>query len=250
MVVDFYKSLFTERGWRWVALGGLEPRKLSDNSARWLEREVEVEEIRDALKIEGDKTPRLDGFNFSFIKACWGFMEEDFVQMIKEFSDSRELLKRLNATFVALIQKKDGAVNIKDFRLISLISNPYKFLAKILSWRLKAVWHEVVGDTQVAFVEGRQILDKVLVANECIGSRLRSGRLGLVCKIDIEKAYNHVEWGFLEEMQRLTGFGEKWRGWMYACVSSVAFSLLLNGVSLEFFQASRGLWQGDSITFY
>ena len=86
-----------------------------------------------------------------------------------------------------------GAEDLRDFRLISLVGSLYKWLIKVLANRLKKVVGKVVSKAQGAFVEGRQILDTVLIANKAIDLVLKTNENGILCKLDIEKAYDNVD---------------------------------------------------------
>ncbi|RVW73236.1 LINE-1 reverse transcriptase-like [Vitis vinifera] len=112
------------------------------------------------------------------------------------------------------------------------------------------VMGKVVSKAQNTFVEGRQILDAVLVANEVLDSVLKGKEGAVMCKLDIEKAYDHVEWSFVVSVMSMMGFGEKWIRWIKWCISTVSFSVLVNGSSSGFFQSSRGLRQEDPLSLY
>uniref|UniRef100_A0A2N9GEV9 TIR domain-containing protein n=1 Tax=Fagus sylvatica TaxID=28930 RepID=A0A2N9GEV9_FAGSY len=182
-------------------------------------RECSGEEILQVVRdLQGDKSPGPDGFNMAFFQKCWQVVKNDVLGFFEEVYEHGTFAYSLNATFVALIPKKQNASNIRDFRPISLVGCVYKILAKVLANRLKRVLDGLVSEFQNAFVRSRQTPDSVLIANECLGSRLRSNIPGVVCKLDIEKAHDHVNWDCLLHLLE------------------------------RFFESSRGLRQGDPLS--
>ncbi|RVW81741.1 LINE-1 retrotransposable element ORF2 protein [Vitis vinifera] len=92
------------------------------------------------------------------------------------------------------------------------------------------------------------ILDAVRIANEIVDEKKRSGEEGVVFKIDFEKAYDHVNWDFLDHVLEKKGFSPRWRSWMRGCLSSVSYAILVNGNAKGWVKAARGLRQGDPLS--
>ena len=220
-----------------------------DHCAKLEEMFTEEEILAVVSGLNDDKALGPDGFPLAFWSFSWDFVKE-VMGFFREFFQNDQFVKSLNATFLVLVPKGRTVVDLKDLRPISLVGSLYKILSKVLANRIKRVMSLVISQSQNAFVEGRQILDAVLIANEAVDSTLRGKEKGILCKLDIEKAYDHIRWDFLLRMLERMGFGSKWIRWINWCISTATFSVLINGSPSGFFRSSRGLRQGDPLSPY
>ena len=184
----------------------------------------------------------------TFYHACWNMIKDDLLAVFQELYSEGALVRSINATFLTLIPKKANANEVRDFRPIALVGSIYKIVAKVLANHFCTVLSGIISPTQNAFVKGRQISDSILIANECIDSRLQAAIPGVLCKLDVEKAYDHVNWEFLLYLLDRCGFSEKWRQWIHFCISTVRFSILINGSPKGFFGSTRGIRQWDTLS--
>ena len=221
-----------------------------DHCAKLEEMFTEEEILAAVSGLNDDKAPGPDGFPLAFWSFSWDFVKEEVMGFFKEFYQNDQFVKSLNATFLVLVPKGRTVVDLKDLRPISLVGSLYKILSKVLANRIKRVMSLVISQSQNAFVEGRQILDAVLIANEAVDSTLRGKEKGILCKLDIEKAYDHIRWDFLMQMLERMGFVSKWIRWINWCISTATFSVLINGSPSGFFRSSRGLRQGNPLSPY
>lgn len=228
-ILDCIRSLYAKEDWDTPALDNLDFASISEDSPSWLEIEFEEREVWDAVfNLRGDKAPGPNGFPMAFFQQFWDLLKEDAMAFMREFHSRGKLFKSIRAS-ITLIPNKRGVDRLKDFRPISLISSIYKILDKVLAIRLQKIMPSMIYPAKGAFVHGRQIFDEVLIA--------------LICKLDLKKAYNKVDWGFLYYMLSRMGFGVKWRRGILECASSAHFSILINGAPKGFFPAKKGLHQ-------
>ena len=93
---------------------------------------------------------------------------------------------------------------------------------------------KLIFDYQNVFVCGRKTLDLVLTENECMDCRIKSPIPRVICKLDIEKAYNHVNLDLGFYLLERIDLGKKWKGWIHASICNVWFSVLINGSPVSF----------------
>lgn len=108
-----------------------------------------------------------------------------------------------------------------------------------------------MGPNQSAFIPGRILSDNIILSHELVKGYTRK-HLSPRCmiKVDIQKAYDSLEWVFLEQMLKELGFAERMITWIMICVTTVNYSFLINGVLSNTMESKRGIRQGDPMAPY
>nr|XP_023920135.1 uncharacterized protein LOC112031661 [Quercus suber] len=178
------------------------------------------------------KAPGPDGILVFFYQHFWDTVKVDVCNAVQAFFHSSSLLKALNQTFITLIPKIPHPEEVSHFWPISLCNVIYKVISKVLVSRLKPIMDSIITPYQNAFIKGRNISDNILLAHEILDvirkKRGRRDKFG-VLKIDMSKAYDRVNWNILKAVLTIMKFDSKWINWIMECVSSVEYTLLING---------------------
>jgi len=151
------------------------------------------EEIKEAVWGCGsDKSLGPDGINFKFIKRFWNLMKPDIMRFLDEFYVNGIFPRGCNTSFIVLIPKVTNPQALDEYRPISLIGCIYKIVAKLLANRMKKIMPLIIDERQSAFMEGRHLLQSVLIANEVVDEATRRQKPCIIFKVDYEKAYDSV----------------------------------------------------------
>ncbi|GKB66961.1 hypothetical protein Tco_0928373 [Tanacetum coccineum] len=196
---------------------------LSSDMAEEMIQDVIDKEIKEALfSIGNDKSSGPDGYTAAFFKEASDIVGQDVIKAVKEFFTNGKILKELNHTIIALIPK----VHTPTLKII-------------------------ISPNQSAFVPGRSITDNILLTHELMHNyHLDRGVPRCTFKVDIQKAYDTVDWNFLRAALIGFGFHDKMISWIMECVTSTSFFVSINGSLHGHFKGNRGLRQGDPISPY
>ena len=233
----FFSQRFLEPNLHRPTLDGITFQTITQQQNNMLVAPFSEEEVRLAIwECGSDKSPGPDGLNFKFIKKFWQLIKPDVLHFLEEFYANSVFPRGCNASFLALIPKVADPQYLNDYRPISLIGCMYK-----------RVLPTIINEAQSAFIEGRYLLQSVLIANEVIDEAKRSTKSCLIFNVDYEKTYDSVSWDFLLYMLKRSGFSSKWIMWMEGCLKSASISVLVNGSPTAEFLPQRGLRQGGPL---
>ena len=174
----------------------------------------------------------------------WPKIGEEVTTTVLDFLNIGISPPKFNETHIVLIPKCKEPKKITEYRPISLHNVVYKIASKVVANKLKKILPTIISDTQSAFVYGRLITDNVLVAFKAMHhiSKKKSGKVGeMALQLDMSKTYDRIKWVFLEKIMQKMGFADKWRALIMKCITTVSYSIKINGKPRGCIVPSRGI---------
>jgi len=198
--------------------------------------------------MEKNKAAGPDKIPVEFYQSCWNIIKADILDLFNDFHNRKLDVKRLNYGVITLLPKVQDATKIQQFRPICLLNCLYKWITKVLTIRLEKVIDKLILSTQSAFLKGRNIMNGILTLHEVLHETKRKNEIGVVLKLDFEKAYDKVNWAFLFSCLKAWGFSETWCDWIQQVVTGGTVCVKLNNKEGPYFVSYKGVRQGDPLS--
>lgn len=225
------------------------PKLITEEHNKNLLQPVTKQEVEETMaQLKYGKAPGPDGFTTNFFHDFWELIHAEVWELVEESRSMHWLLPSLNSTFIALVPKGEEANTPDKFRPIALCNVIYKLISKVVANRLKPLLSLLVLPEQTGYVEGRQIMDGIILSNEVLHSLKLLKKPGMIMKLDLSKAFDKLSWKYIQKMLLAFGFNATWTRWIMSLISSPCFSVLLNGSPSLPFHSSRGIRQGDPLS--
>jgi hypothetical protein len=176
-----------------------------------LETPFSVSELKAAVhEMHGERAPGPDGFIGAFFKKCWAFLSEDLLEAMDLMHSLKgKYWNLMNTASIVLLPKKNDPVDARDYRPISLMHSAAKILCKLLSNRLASELKTLVSAGQCAFIKGRSIQDNFLYVKNMIKKANKRKTPLIFLKLDIAKAFDSLNWGYLLKVLERMGFVQR-----------------------------------------
>lgn len=192
--------------------------------------------------MEKNKAAGPDKIPIEFYQPCWDILKADIVQLFQDFFDNKVDISRINYGIITLLPKVSDASKIQQYRPICLLNCLYKLITKTLTLRMEEVAGKLIHSTQTAFMKSRNIMSGIMILHEILHETKRKNQLGIILKLDFEKAYGKVKWNFLFKCLEARGFCNHRCSWIEQVVSGGMVSVKLNELIGPYIKSYKGVY--------
>ena len=200
--------------------------------------------------MECNKTPSSDGLPAEFYKVFWNDIADFFLKSINQAYHAGQLSVTQRRGIIKLIPKKDAEPYlIKNWRPISLLNCDYKIAAKAIANRFKHVLPDLIDNDQTGFLKGRFIGENIRLVDGVIKHAAAKNIPGLLLFLDFEKAFDTVEWSFIQKTLKHFNFGPSTMNWIRLFYHNTESCILNNGWSSAFFKLGNAIHESITDTF-
>ena len=252
--VKFYSKLLSSEGWDKNAANELLKnvhQKISDDDRKLCEEPISESEVSAVIKsLKPEKSPGQDGITAEFYKLYWPVIKDEFMFVIREIENDNCLCYSQYRGIISLLYKQGDRDDIKNWRPITLLNLDYKIIAKVYAERLKKVLPSVIHTDQKAFLTGRQITESVRLIQDIIETADLDDEPGAIIFVDQQKAFDRIEWGYLDLCLKKYGFGPKFCNCISMLYKHGQSCINTNGFLSKYFSISRSMRQGCPIAAY
>ena len=198
-----------------------------------------------------NKSPGSDGLPAEFYKVFWEDIKQ-FLLSALNFAHAKGCLSITQRRgLVTLVPKKNKPANfLKNWRPITLLNCDYKIAAKSIANRMKKILPKIINNDQTGFLKDRFIGENIRLIDSIINYTNLEQIPGLLLFIDFEKAFDSIEWSFIEKTLKYFNFGTSLVTWIKLFYTDISSCVQNNGWSSDFFTLSRGVRQGCPLSPY
>ena len=257
---DFYKTLYTSS----QTFDNLDYQRmkdyidqntilsLPDEEQDELNADISIDEVAAALKnMKDNKSPGTDGLPVEFYRFFWNEIGPFFNKSIQaSFIKQRLSINQRRSIITCIPKANKDITQLKNWRPISLLNTDYKLLSNVISRRLKKHLPNLIHPDQKGFIKGRCISENTRLIYDIISYLDSKNIPGLLFLIDFEKAFDSIEWAFIEYTLKSFNLGNNFIRWFNILYKYPESCVLNNGVYSQFFAIHRGCRQGDPISPY
>ena len=227
-------------------------KTLSEDEKEICEGSIMENEIKVVLKnMANGKSPGSDGYPAEFYKFFWLDLGEYLLKSLNEAFEVGELSQTQKQGIISLIPKGDKPREfIKHWRPISLINVDCKLLSGVLAHRLKQILPKIIGNEQKGFLKKHYIGENIRTVYDLMQYLDDQNKDGMLLLLDFEKAFDSIEWDYLNDVLKSFGFGQQFIQWFNVLYKNACSCVLNNGNFSDFFQLGRSCRQGDPLSPY